>query len=63
MSAQLMEFNPCLSDAVAMLALTPQDAWRLEQLMENDWEVTRQDEITIQWVNLVNTPAKHLRAQ
>ena len=46
-----------------MLALTPQDAWRLEQLMENDWEVTRQDEITIQWVNLVNTPAKHLRAQ
>ena len=63
MSAQLMEFNPYLVDAVAMMALSPQDAWRLELLMENDEDLTLQDQHSILWINLVNTPAKYLQAQ
>ena len=63
MPAEMMEFNPYLVDAVAMLALTPQDAWRLELLMESDEELTQGDLKTILWVNWVNLPAKHMQAQ
>ncbi len=63
MSAKLVEFNPYLIDAVAMMALSPQVAWRLEQLMENDDDFTEQDELAIVWVNLVNTPVDLLEVQ
>ena len=62
MSAQLMEFNPYLVDAVAMMALSPQDAWRLELLMENDEDLTERDLQTVEWLNLVNSPPWTLQA-
>jgi len=62
MSAQLVEFNPYLFDAVAMMAISPAVAWRLERLMENDEEMTEQDCNDITWINLVNTPIELLEA-
>lgn len=62
MSAKLIEFNPYLIDAVAMMALSPKVAWRLEMLMESDDDFTEQDELAIVWINLVNTPVELLEA-
>lgn len=63
MTAQLMEFNPYLVDAVAMMALSPESAWRIELLMGTDEDFTKQDENTVIWIDLVNTPVELLEVQ
>lgn len=63
MSAHLMEFYPPIQDAVNMMALHPVRAWEMEILLNDPAEYSRENWQTIQWVNLVNTPAKHLQAQ
>ncbi|WP_326526395.1 hypothetical protein [Dokdonella sp.] len=58
MSAHLTQFSPFLQPAVDKMAISPQQAWDLDLLMEMDWEPTQQDLNLAQWVNLVNRPVE-----
>ena len=58
-----VEFNPWIQPAYQMRALSPQDAWEMEQAMEGEVELTQRLCNLVQWVNLVNCPVNYLEAQ
>ena len=63
MSGHLTQFSPYLQPAVDKMAISPQQAWDLDLLMEMDWEPTQEDLRLVLWINLVNCPAEHCARQ
>ena len=61
--AYQLEFYSPIQDAMDKMAISPLRAWELELALNDPAEYSRENWQTIQWVNLVNTPAKHLQAQ
>ena len=58
-----LAFYPPIQDAMDKMALHPLRAWEMELLLNDPAEYSREDWQTIQWINLVNLPVKHLEAQ
>mgnify|MGYP003474942947 CR=1 FL=1 len=63
MSAYLSEFWPPIQKAVDKMAISPQTAWEIEEMLDSDSDLTPEDYQMINWINLVNCPVKHLEAQ
>lgn len=61
--AYQLEFYPPIQDAMDKMAISPLRAWELELALNDPAEYSREDWTVIQWINLVNMPAKHLQAQ
>ncbi len=61
--AQAVEFHRPLQDAVNLGAISPRQAWDLELLLTMEWEPTRQDVLTMLWVNHCNLPVESMRKQ